>query len=254
MSPLRKTTPARLCPRRPLAHARPDETVWLFDLDNTLHDCSKGIFRAIDRAMGQAVMTALNLDAGPADTLRKRYWQRYGATVIGMVRHHGVNPKQFLEHSHNFDIPALVHAETGLKRSLERLQGRKILLTNAPLRYAETVLKTLKIAHLFDGIWAIDHMHLQGSMKPKPSLSLMQQVRAQLGVSARQVVLVEDTLRNLKTARRAGMRTVHIFHPGTPFSAGHKGRNSYVDLRINSIRQLAQAQFSLRTPGKPDHA
>lgn len=255
MTPLRGTALARLRARRALHPARPHETLWLFDLDNTLHDCSRGIFRAIDGAMANAVATTLNLPMDQANALRKRYWQRYGATVIGMVRHHGVNPHVFLAESHNFNAAELVHAEYGLRRSLQRLKGRKVLLTNAPLKYARDVLQALNILHLFDGLWAIDHMHLQGSMKPKPSPALMHQLRAELAISPRRVVLVEDTLRNLKTARQAGMRTVHVFHPGTPFSSAHKGRNQYVDLRVNSIRQLAQCQHRvLHTPGSPDHA
>lgn len=250
MPPLRRPALESRFPHRPLNPAGTRETVWLFDLDNTLHDCSRGMFKAIDSAMRNAVATSLQLPPDQADVIRRNYWQRYGATVIGMVRHHGTDPAQFLELSHNFDVPSLVHTERHLRPSLARIRGRRVLLTNAPLSYAERVLNALGIRHLFSGVWAIDHMHLQGTMKPKPSLALMEQVKAQLGVPASRIVLVEDTLRNLKTARLAGMRTVHIYHPGTPFSAAHRGRNSYVNLRVNSIRELADrhAQF-LNTPG-----
>src|SRR3546814_5620118 len=90
-------------------------------------------------------------------------------------------------------------------------------------------------------------MTIQGRMRPKPSLSLMRQVLARLSVPARQVVLVEDTLRNLKSARQAGMRTVHVFHPGTPFSSLHGGRSLYVDLRVNSVGRLLAGRHGLRT-------
>lgn len=254
MHPARSTALARLRARRHLKHARPGELLWLFDLDNTLHDCSKGIFRAIDGAMAQAVASTLQLPMDQANKVRKDYWRRYGATVIGMVRHHGVNPHRFLAMSHDFNVPELVHAETGLFQSLNRLPGRKVLLTNAPLDYARQVLETLKIQHLFEGVWAIDHMHLQGTMKPKPSLALMRQIRAQLGIPAGQIILVEDTLRNLKAARHAGMRTVHLYHPATPFSAAHKGRNLYVNLRVNSVRELAARAHAMNTRGTAGRA
>ena len=249
--------------RRALAQHRarhpfglPDETeqVWLFDLDNTLHDCSKGIFNAIDGAMANAVATTLSLDAEAADALRTRYWRRYGATVIGMVRHHGVDATAFLKLSHDFQVAPLVHSETGLAHKLKLLKGRKILLTNAPLDYARQVLKTLGILHHFECVWAIDHMNLQGSLRPKPSVALMRQIVARLGVPAGRVVLVEDTLRNLKGARQAGMRTVHVFHRGTPFSSMHSGRSLYVDVKIKSIGRLLAGSHGLRRPGKPDRA
>ncbi|SHH24154.1 pyrimidine 5'-nucleotidase [Pollutimonas bauzanensis] len=255
MRPLR-TTLASHRPRRLAGLAGLEQTVWLFDLDNTLHDCSKAIFKAIDGAMAGAVATTLDIDMDAANALRQTYWKRYGATVIGMVRHHGVDANAFLELSHGFEVAPLVHSENGLGRKLQLLRGRKILLTNAPLKYAREVLKTLGILHHFEGLWAIDHMTLQGQMRPKPSAALMKQVLARLRVPASQVVLVEDTLRNLKSARQAGMRTVHIFHPGTPFTSLNNGRCHYVDVRVNSVGKLLSGRHGLghrgrRTPGKP---
>ncbi|MFA5487905.1 MAG: pyrimidine 5'-nucleotidase [Candidimonas sp.] len=240
---------------RPRTHVRhdsaPREPVWLFDLDNTLHDSSRAMFTAIDSAMTQAVAEALAVNLEAANVYRREYWQRYGATVIGMERHHGVDPRRFLERSHRFEVAPLVHAEKGLRARLARLPGRKILLTNAPLAYARDVLSTLGILHLFENLWAIDHMRLQGRMRPKPSPALMRQVLARLRVPARQVILVEDTLRNLKSARQLGIRTVHVFHPGTPFSSLHRGRSAYVDLRVNALAKLLNGA---RIPGRPDHA
>lgn len=220
--------------------------VWLFDLDNTLHDCSKAIFKAIDRHMTEAVMEALDVDMGEANRLRTRYWMRYGATVIGMVRHHDVDPDLFLERSHRFDPAPLVHSEPWLAGKLQGLRGRKILLTNAPYHYARAVLKKLNILHQFESLWAIDHMMLQGRIRPKPSMALMRQVLSRLGEPASNVVLVEDTLKNLKAARRLGIKTVHIYHPGTPFSGLHAGRSPYVDMRVNSVGQLLTRRHAWR--------
>ncbi|MGB3288934.1 MAG: pyrimidine 5'-nucleotidase [Burkholderiaceae bacterium] len=240
--------------RHPFGSSRDADRVWLFDLDNTLHDCSKGIFQAIDGAMARAVATTLSLDAQAANALRTQYWKRYGATVIGMVRHHGVDAKAFLKLSHDFQVAPLVHCETGLGRKLKLLQGRKIILTNAPLDYAHDVLKALGILHHFECVWAIDHMKLQGVLRPKPSAALMRQIVARLGVPAQRIVLVDDTLRNLKGARQAGMRTVHVFHPETPFSSRHSGRSLYVDVKVRSAGRLLAGSHALRKPGSPDRA
>lgn len=250
MRPLRSTLALHRLPRR----SADSSNIWLFDLDNTLHDCSKGIFQAIDGAMANAVAATLNLEADAANALRRKYWQRYGATVIGMVRHHQVDAAAFLALSHSFEVAPLVHSETGLVQKLAQLPGRKILLTNAPLSYARQVLKHLGILHCFECLWAIDHMKLQGTIRPKPSAALLRQVIARLGVPANRVVLVEDTLRNLKAARQVGLRTVHIFHPGTPFSSLHRGRSAYVDVRVNTVGTLLTGRHALRTLRKPDRA
>jgi len=71
--------------------------VWLLDLDNTLHDALTHIMPRIDRAMTDYVMTHLSVNEVQANLLRLQYWQRYGATLLGMVRHHGVDATHFLQ-------------------------------------------------------------------------------------------------------------------------------------------------------------
>lgn len=223
---------------RPLSAAKQAEHIWLFDLDNTLHNASQGIFQAIDSRMTSTVAELLQVDPQQADTLRKEYWQRYGATMIGLHKHHQTDPDLFLRLTHDFDVQALLQSEKGLAGLLNRLPGYKLLLTNAPLDYAQRVMAAMHALPAIDGIWSIEHMRLQGRYRPKPSLALMQQIVAKLGAPAQRITLVEDTLRNLKSARQCGINTVHIFNPGTPFSAMHRGRSLYVDSRINTLRTL----------------
>lgn len=223
---------------RPLSAAKQAEHIWLFDLDNTLHNASQGIFQAIDSRMTSTVAELLQVDPQQADTLRKEYWQRYGATMIGLHKHHQTDPDLFLRLTHDFDVQALLQSEKGLAGLLNRLPGYKLLLTNAPLDYAQRVMAAMHALPAIDGIWSIEHMRLQGRYRPKPSLALMQQIVAKLGAPAQRITLVEDTLRNLKSARQCGINTVHIFNPGTPFSAMHRGRSLYVNNRINTLRTL----------------
>ncbi|MGN6580080.1 MAG: pyrimidine 5'-nucleotidase [Bordetella sp.] len=229
--------------RQAESHAR---RVWLFDLDNTLHDASHAIFAHIDLAMTQAVRQTLGVDADEANALRQKYWKRYGATAIGLARHHGVNLSHFLRCSHDFDVTALVRAERGLAKALRALPGRKVLITNAPLRYAKTVLRHLNLLRHFDSLWGIEEMRMHGEFRPKPSAALLRYVLAREGVPAARAVLVEDTLDNLRSARAVGLRTVHVFHPGTPFSRVRFQRPTYVDLRVNSIRDLLLRRRPLR--------
>jgi putative hydrolase of the HAD superfamily len=76
--------------------------VWLFDLDNTLHDATPHIFPHINRAMAAYIREHLGVDDDEATRLRLEYWQRYGATLLGLMRHHGTDPQHFLCHTHQF--------------------------------------------------------------------------------------------------------------------------------------------------------
>jgi putative hydrolase of the HAD superfamily len=78
----------------------PRERVWLFDLDNTLHDASHAAFGATNRAMTEYMVEHLGLDFDAASALRQHYWHHYGATLLGLVRHHGVRAAHFLEQTH----------------------------------------------------------------------------------------------------------------------------------------------------------
>lgn len=220
--------------------------VWFFDLDNTLHDASHAIFSHIDLSMTEAVMETLNVSREEANALRKRYWQRYGATLIGMVNHHGVSAADFLHRSHNFDIRPLVRADKDLRNRLSRLPGRKILLTNAPHNYARTILSHLGILHCFDSLWAVEDMYFHTRFRVKPSTALLRHVMAMEGVHANNSVLVEDTAANLRAARKVGMRTVLVRHPGTPFAKSHRGRPLFIDLQVTSVSHLLLQRRALR--------
>ena len=215
--------------------ARP---VWLFDLDNTLHDASHAIFGAIDSRMTDYVERALGLDRSEANRLRTQYWRRYGATLIGLVRHHGIDPHHFLRETHDFEVADLLRAERGLARLLARLPGRKLLLTNAPLAYAGDVLRELSLHRQFSGHYTIERMRLHGTFRPKPSRLMLRAMLARERIRPAAAILVEDTLANLKAARALGLRTVLITRHGRVKSRG--GTSGIVGLRIASLHQLAR--------------
>ena len=84
------------------------------------------------------------------DAARLGYWKRYGATLLGMIRHHGVCSADFLHMTHDLaELDKLVRFEKGLATLLRRLPGRKILLTNAPTRYSTEVMRHLGLSRHF---------------------------------------------------------------------------------------------------------
>ena len=83
--------------------------VFIFDLDDTLHDASAHIFPVMNRAMTQYIQDTLKLDEVAAHSLRQHYWRIYGATLKGLMRHHGVDAYHFLQETHALmDLPNMV--------------------------------------------------------------------------------------------------------------------------------------------------
>lgn len=236
--------------------------LWLFDLDNTLHDASHAIFPAINANMNAFMAQVLGDGETPADAAtvnaaRLQYWQRYGATLLGMIKHHQVRQEDFLREAHRFDdLPALIRAERGLARLLKRLPGRKILLTNAPHNYSHEVMRHLGLHRYFTRHIAIEAMRVHGQLRPKPSTLLLRKLLARERISPRRCILVEDTVETLKAAKKLGLRTAWITRylgarPGLPVRAGHLPRKLtkrpfYVDVKVKSVTHLPDCLHRLR--------
>lgn len=221
-------------------------TVWFFDLDNTLHDAGSAVFPRMNAAMTDYIQTHLGLPRHEADALRVHYWQRYGSTLLGLMRHHRVVANHFLHETHRFpDLEARVRGHAHDIHRLRRLPGRRLLLTNAPAHYAQRVLRALRIEDCFDGVIPIEAMTMFGHWRPKPDGRLFKHLPVRLGVRPRDCVLVEDTLEHQKAARAAGWRTVwmqrwmkaSLVHGAPPARHLHR-RPAYVDRRLRSLAAL----------------
>jgi putative hydrolase of the HAD superfamily len=220
---------------------------FFFDLDDTLHDASHAIFGVLNRRMTDYVQRHLDVDETEANRLRLTYWHRYGATLLGLTRHHAVDPHHFLRETHDFDIPALLRAERGLGEFFRRLPGRKVLLTNAPDAYAQTVVRELALHRQLPQRYTIESMRVHGHFRPKPSLLMLRTMLARERCGPGRAVLIEDSRANLKAARALGFRTV-LVSAAHPQRRRVPGRPAYIDLRIRSVRDLPRALARLRGP------
>lgn len=201
--------------------------VWIFDLDNTLHNATPHIFPHINRSMTAYLQQHLQLDEQAANALRVDYWQRYGATLTGLVRHHGTDPHHFLWHTHQFpELPRMVLREPQLRHVLQRLPGRKLVFSNAPQHYARDVLELLRVDDLFDDLFAIEHTHF----RPKPQMAGFVRLLRKHHLRPAQCVMVEDSAENLLTAKRLGMKTVWV--------STASRQPAYVDVKIKNVMQL----------------
>ena len=200
---------------------------WLFDLDNTLHDYRSRVMPHVSRSMTEFLQRDLGLAEQEASQLRQTYLRRYGATLAGMMRLHGTDPRRFLEETHRVpELERIVLAERGLRHALRRIPGRKLLFSNAPLGYAQRVLRALRIEPLFDALYCIERSRFQ----PKPSPHGFRVLIRAERLVARRCVLVDDTLENLRAAKALGMKTVWVSREArVPAS---------VDVRVASVLAL----------------
>lgn len=224
---------------------RSGSPIWLFDLDNTLHDASRAVFWRLNGSMTDYIEQQLGLPREEADRLRIHYWRRYGATLLGLERHHGIRAAHFLAQTHVLPgLEAQLHMPPADRAALQSLPGRKFLLTNAPAEYAKRVLTALDLASCFEGVIAIEGMRVFGDLRPKPDARMLRIVMARYKLPASRCILVEDTVANLKSARKVGLRTVWMQHylrhnqHGPEVGIRLHGKPAGVCVRIKKLRAL----------------
>lgn len=201
--------------------------VWIFDLDDTLHDASSHIFPVMNRAMTQYIMDQLDIDELAAHQLRQHYWRIYGATLKGLMRHHGVDAYHFLKETHRLmDLPSMVIQVKRLKHMLQQLDGRKCIFTNAPREYALRVLTLMGLNDCFELVFSVESTKFHA----KPSVRGFSMLLATLNVNARDCIMLEDSLPALMTAKRLGMRTIWVTQ--------RLHKPNFVDYRIDSVLAL----------------
>ena len=234
-------------------HETMSSPIWLFDLDNTLHDASRAVFGRLNGSMTAYIVEHLGLSHDEADALRRHYWQRYGATLLGLERHHGVRASHFLAQTHA--LPGL-EAELSLphvdRLALGRLKGRKFILTNAPAHYAARVLRQLGLHRHFEAVISIEGMRAFGHLRPKPDTRMLRVVLASAGLKASRCILVDDSKDNLRAAAALGMGAVwmqrylraHARTPARPNQAPleafavQAGRPTWLRARVAHLRAL----------------
>lgn len=208
--------------------------VWLFDLDNTLHNATPHIFPHINRSMREYIERHLGLDAAQATSLRQDYWERYGATLQGLMRHHGTDPRHFLWETHQFpDLKRMLDFEKPTLHMLRRLPGKKIIFSNAPRHYTDAVLKLTGLERHFSSIYSVENVRFQ----PKPMLAGFRALLHAEHLDPKRCIMVEDSLPNLISAKKLGMKTVWV-------STGSR-QSPCVDVKISSILQLPERYGAL---------
>jgi len=210
-----------------IARLPPSRRVWIFDLDNTLHDARARIFPAMHEQINAFLRRRFELDEAGASAMREHFWRTYGTTLDGLMRHHGVHPREFLAETHVFpELADMVVHENAVRHALRVLGGTRIVFSNAPRRYVWQVLHAIGLARYFDAVYSIEDARYRG----KPALHGFHHLLRQHDLDPHRCAMVDDMLENLRAAHCLGMSTVWV----SPV----RRRVPYVDVRVASVTEL----------------
>jgi len=178
---------------------------WIFDLDNTLYRSETNLYVQIEARMTEFIARLLDVRLSEAFTLQHFYFRSYGSTLRGLMECDHVDPEEFLSYIHEIDLSPL-RPEPRLRPALERLPGRRFVLTNSCRNYASRVLDQIGLNGIWDDIWDIRTL----GFEPKPRPAAYQRIVEAGGFDPKAAAMIEDTPRNLVPAYRMGMTTVFL--------------------------------------------
>jgi putative hydrolase of the HAD superfamily len=177
----------------------------VFDLDNTLYPADCNLFRQIDARMATFIRKRLGVPMGEARRLQKDYYARYGTTMYGLMREHGVAADDFLTFVHDIDLSPVARNEV-LAARLKSLPGRRYVFTNGSVAHAERVMKRLGVGEAIDDIFDIK----AADFIPKPHRRTYERFLSAHAIAAKGAAMFEDIAGNLEAAFELGMTTVLV--------------------------------------------
>lgn len=201
---------------------------WIFDLDNCLYPASTGLFDLIDERMGAYIQRLLDCDAAEARRVQKAHFHEHGTTLAGLMKHHGVDPHEFLDDVHSIPLDRVCRDER-LERAMARLPGRKLVFTNGDAPYARRVLEAIGVHGHIDELHDIHASEL----RPKPDPHGYALLCKRFGIDPAHAVLFEDMAANLRPAKELGMSTVWVDNGSE--RGNHGADPSFIDHRIENV-------------------
>ncbi|MCQ2913710.1 MAG: pyrimidine 5'-nucleotidase [Alphaproteobacteria bacterium] len=178
---------------------------WVFDLDDTLYPPNKTLNNEMGERISNYIMKVAHVDKERADFMKKDFYQRYGATVWGLMNEYEVDPVDFTEDIHKLDLSVL-KKDPELRKAIELLPGKKYVFTNGAYQHATGVIKQVGLEGLFEGIFSIR----EAEYIPKPAQETFMKMFDYFDLIGEECLMFDDNQKNILGAKKAGMKTVWI--------------------------------------------
>ena len=203
---------------------------WIFDLDNTLYSADSGIFQQVHKLMGEFISKNLNMDMPEAKKLQAKYYKQHGTTLRGLMDNHGIDPDYFLDEVHRLDY-SIVSPNEMLNQELHKLDGRKIIYTNANEKHAIDVLERIGLSNFFNEIFDIK----MANYIPKPELKPYEQIINLFNIEPETSAMFDDIAKNLVPAKKVKFTTVWIDAGYENFSDDIQASKKYLDFQTRDL-------------------
>lgn len=207
----------------------------IWDLDGTLYKFNPAFINSCNVSAAQAAVTLkMPFSYEQALEIARLSEQRTGFSIQIFMAEHGAAFQDIHGHFHNGMDEFTIEPCHEMAAAIRTIDLPQVILTHATRGWTRRVLTHLGIADLFAEEAVIPLEDLSYATKGSSPLGF-ERALAILGFASAETLVVEDTDRNLKTARDLGCRTALVHNDGR-----HPEKPAHVDYLFSTTLDLVK--------------
>ena len=200
----------------------------LFDCDGVLYQDLEAVFGQVSRKMTEYISNKLNVDLKKAKELQTNYFHKYNTSLNGLMIHHEIDPKEFLDFVHDIDL-SFLEKDTALRHELENINLRKFVFTNGSHDHVKHITSTLGIDDQFEGIFDI----VDAKYHPKPEAKAFDLMIEKFKIDPKETLYIEDIAKNLSIGKERGTITAWLIN--NEEWGKKESDKEYIDYKIENL-------------------
>ena len=200
----------------------------LFDCDGVLYQDLEAVFGQVSKKMTEYISKKLNIDLIKAKELQTNYFHKYNTSLNGLMIHHDIPPREFLDYVHDIDLSFLEKDKT-LRYELENLKLNKYVFTNGSKEHVKNITTHLGIDDQFDGVFDI----VDAEYHPKPEAITFDLMVQKFKIDPNETLYIEDIAKNLSIGKERGTITAWLIND--EYWGKKESEKDYIDYKIENL-------------------
>ena len=200
----------------------------LFDCDGVLYQDLEAVFGQVSKKMTEYISKKLNIDLIKAKELQTNYFHKYNTSLNGLMIHHDIPPREFLEYVHDIELSFLEKDKT-LRYELENIKLNKYVFTNGSKEHVKNITTHLGIDDQFDGVFDI----VDAKYHPKPEAITFDLMVQKFKIDPNETLYIEDIAKNLSIGKERGTITAWLIND--EYWGKKESEKDYIDYKIENL-------------------
>ena len=200
----------------------------LFDCDGVLYQDLEAVFGQVSKKMTEYISKKLNIDLKKAKELQTNYFHKYNTSLNGLMIHHDIPPREFLDYVHDIDLSFLEKDKT-LRYELENIKLNKYVFTNGSKEHVKNITTHLGIDDQFDGVFDI----VDAEYHPKPEAKAFDLMVQKFKIDPNETLYIEDIAKNLSIGKERGTITAWLIND--EYWGKKESEKDYNDYKIENL-------------------